>query len=116
MANHDIQVGDIITAANGTPVTTVLEFRDVIEGLKAGDSVSLTLWRDEDLMERLKALQAIEDASAAAEVSQPDASASAEEEYTYHFHEIGEVEVKLVDAAMLQQPAEGEPSAEQSNP
>ncbi len=37
--------GDIIVAANGTPVTSVAQLRDVIETMKPGEKLALQLWR-----------------------------------------------------------------------
>jgi serine protease Do len=95
VAKHDIQVGDLITAVNGQPVNTVLQFRDATSGKAPGDKVKLTLWRDEALLEELERLKA--EASSSAEES---ASAS-REPYEYHFEELGDVEVKLVDSDTL---------------
>lgn len=109
VANHDIQVGDIITAVNGTPVQSVLEFRDAIDGLKAGESVRLTVWRDDALVERLRALQEAEDSSAQADPesdpeSDPGAAAASSEALSdYHFRSLGEISVKLVPAEQVGQ-------------
>jgi putative serine protease PepD len=37
--------GDIIVAADGTPVTSEAEVRDAIQALKPGDRLTLTIWR-----------------------------------------------------------------------
>ena len=37
--------GDIIVAANGTPVTSESQLRDVIETMKPGDGLALRIWR-----------------------------------------------------------------------
>jgi 2-alkenal reductase len=37
--------GDIIVAANGTPVTSESQLRDVIETMKPGDRLALRIWR-----------------------------------------------------------------------
>ena len=37
--------GDIIVAANGTPVTSVSQLRDVLETMKPGEKLALQLWR-----------------------------------------------------------------------
>ena len=105
VANHDIQVGDIITAVNGTPVQSVLEFRDAIDGLKAGESVRLTVWRDDALVERLRALREAEDSSAQADPeSDPGAAAASSEALSdYHFRSLGEISVKLVPAEQVGQ-------------
>ena len=95
VANHDIQVGDIITAVNGTPVSSVLEFRDATAGVAPGESVTLTLWRDEALVQRLKEIQEAMDSSAS--VSEPDR----DEEFAYHFEKLGDVKVKMVDSEAL---------------
>ena len=99
-----IQVGDIITAADGKEVSSVLQFRDIIEGRKPGDTVTLTVWRDEALLERLEEIKAAEEASGsappeAAAADPADGSGStSEEEFEYHFHRLGDIQVKLVEA------------------
>ena len=37
--------GDILTAVNGSPVTTTDEVTHVLEGLKVGDTMTLSIWR-----------------------------------------------------------------------
>ncbi len=37
--------GDIIVAANGTPVTSESQLRDVIETMKPGDKLALRIWQ-----------------------------------------------------------------------
>ena len=39
--------GDIVTAVNGTPVTTTDEVTDVIKELTVGDTMVLTIWRSD---------------------------------------------------------------------
>ena len=41
-----IKAGDIITAVNGTPVTTTEEISAIKDTLQVGDSMVLTVWRD----------------------------------------------------------------------
>ena len=41
-----IKAGDVITAANGIPVTTTEEISDIKNGLQVGDTIVLTVWRD----------------------------------------------------------------------
>lgn len=40
-----VQVGDILTAVNGTPVTTTKQVADIKNGLVTGDKLTLTLYR-----------------------------------------------------------------------
>ena len=40
-----IQPGDIVTAVNGSPVTTTAEVTEVIAQLQVGDTMDLTIWR-----------------------------------------------------------------------
>lgn len=44
----DLQVGDIVTKVNGTAVATVSDVQNVISGMKAGDTVQLTVVRTTD--------------------------------------------------------------------
>ena len=41
-----LREGDVITAVNGTHVSTVAQVNAVKEGLRVGDSLTLTIWRD----------------------------------------------------------------------
>jgi serine protease Do len=41
-----IKPGDVITAANGVPVTTTGEISDIKNELQVGDTIVLTVWRD----------------------------------------------------------------------
>ena len=43
-----LQMGDVIVAFGGTPVTTVEELRDAIARYVVGDTVNLLVWRDGD--------------------------------------------------------------------
>lgn len=97
VAKHDIQVGDLITAVNGQPVNTVLQFRDATSGRSPGDTVTLTLWRDQALLKELERLKAEADSSAPAEES----ASTSQEPFEYHFEELGDIEVKLVDSDTL---------------
>ena len=49
-ADADLQVGDVITAVNGSEVTTVKEVADAISALAVGDEVSLDITRDGEAM------------------------------------------------------------------
>ena len=42
-----IQIGDIVTAVNGKPVTATEELTDMIRQLSVGDTMVLTVWRQE---------------------------------------------------------------------
>lgn len=41
-----VQVGDILTAVNGTPVSTTEEVSQIKDSMQVGDSMVLSLWRD----------------------------------------------------------------------
>lgn len=49
--NAGIQQGDVITALNGTKVTTISELNNQRDNYKAGDTVTLTVYRHGDLFE-----------------------------------------------------------------
>lgn len=98
VASHDIQVGDIITAVNGVAVSSILQFREATADVKPGEKVTLTLWRDEALVERLKELREAEDRSAPAETETTDE----DEEFVYHFEKLGDVKVKMLDSEALE--------------
>ena len=46
-----VQAGDVITAVNGTPVTTTAEISDIKNTLEVGDTMILTIWRDGETLE-----------------------------------------------------------------
>jgi S1-C subfamily serine protease len=46
-----IKAGDIITAANSKEVGSVEEFQEVLDAVKAGDSVRVRLFRDDQSKE-----------------------------------------------------------------
>ena len=46
-----IKQGDVITAVNGTPVTTTDEISDIKNEMQVGDTIVLTVWRDGSSME-----------------------------------------------------------------
>ena len=46
-----VQAGDVITAVNGTPVTTTAEISDIKNALEVGDTMILTIWRDGETLE-----------------------------------------------------------------
>ena len=41
-----IREGDVITAANGIPVTTTSEISDIKNNMQVGETIVLTVWRD----------------------------------------------------------------------
>ena len=41
----------MITAVNGTPVTTTNEISDIKNALQVGDTIVLTVWRDRESMD-----------------------------------------------------------------
>lgn len=44
-ANEGLQVGDVIIAVNGTPTPTMDDINDIKEDMKAGDKLTLTVYR-----------------------------------------------------------------------
>lgn len=44
-ASEGLQVGDVITAVNGTPTPTMDDINDIKEDMKAGDKLTLTVYR-----------------------------------------------------------------------
>ncbi len=46
-----IKPGDIITAVNGTPVTTTTEINDIKNELSVGDEITFSIWRDGEVIE-----------------------------------------------------------------
>lgn len=107
-AAQGLLVGDLITAANGQPVHSVPQFQSVIADCKAGDTVTLTVWRDEALAEQARenlskgdSSEEIPDESAEGSLDTGDASASAEP-VEYHFEELGDITVKLVSSEDIQ--------------
>lgn len=45
VAKSDLRVGDIITAVNGEPVSSVTDVQDATKGMKAGDKITVTVSR-----------------------------------------------------------------------
>jgi serine protease Do len=50
-AAKGIEVGDILIAVNGTPVTTTQDVADIKEDMAIGDTIVLTIWRDGKTMD-----------------------------------------------------------------
>ena len=46
-----MQPGDVITAVNGTPVTSVAEVNQIKEGMSVGDSLTMSVYRDGETFE-----------------------------------------------------------------
>ena len=46
-----VKAGDILTAVNGTPITTNEEVTAIKNTMQAGDSIHLTVWRDGTTLE-----------------------------------------------------------------
>ena len=46
-----IKPGDIITAVNGTPVTTTSEVNEIKNQFSVGDEMTFSIWRDGETME-----------------------------------------------------------------
>ncbi len=84
--------GDIITAVNGEAVNSVADFQSVTYGYQPGDTVTLTIWRDEDLTARIAAADASFDSAT------EDESTS-----EYNFTLYGDIEVELVSSSDLGQ-------------
>lgn len=79
-----LMVGDIITAVDGQEINSVTAFQTATADLTVGDTVTLTVWRDEAL-----ALQMEEDETG---------SFPQEEDASYSFAYFGELEVALVSS------------------
>lgn len=95
-------VGDIITEVNGKPIRTVSDVQSVIQDLKPGDTVTLTVWRDEKLAEEARRQKEEGDTSAEPEETLPDSSEGEETETSYHFEPLGEVTVRLISSQDIQ--------------
>jgi serine protease Do len=50
-AGGGIEAGDVITAVNGTPLTTWSDFAGIIAAMAPGDIVHLSTWRNAELIE-----------------------------------------------------------------
>lgn len=105
-AAQGLLIGDLITEADGVPVRSVPQFQRIIAQKKPGDTVTLTVWRDEALAEKARLELEKGDSS---EESDPEASTSAEgstseepEEVTYHFEYLGDMKVKLIGSDELE--------------
>lgn len=85
--------GDIITAVNGESVSSVADFKAATSNYEAGDTVTLTIWRDEALAERI----------AEADTDFDGAMEDDDEEIEYHFELYGDIEVELVSSSDLDQ-------------
>lgn len=46
-----VRAGDVITAVNGTPVTTTAEISDIKNAMQVGDTLTLTIWRNGETLE-----------------------------------------------------------------
>lgn len=100
-------IGDIITEVNGEPVNSVNRFQLVTEGYAVGDTVTLTVYRDEWLAEQ--ALAALEEDAAGKENIEDSSVAEGEswespstEEVEYNFVYFGELTVELVDSGAVE--------------
>lgn len=82
--------GDIITAVNGEEINSVAQFKQVIDGFGVGDTVTLTIWRDEALAEQMQ--EAKEEGSEDENIVEEDG------EIEYNFEYYGEIEVMLVSS------------------
>lgn len=87
-----LMMGDIITAVNGHDVVSVAEFKKATDGYVPGDTVTLTVWRDEELAQRVSELEDYEDLR--------DLEDDAETEYNFEY--FGEIEVELVSSSDLE--------------
>lgn len=75
-----LQVYDLITEVNGIPLCTVEEFKEITADCEIGDTVILTVYRDNNL-----------------DLDQEDGET--EEDYDYQY--FGEVEVALMDSTLV---------------
>lgn len=50
-AKQGVKKGDILTAVNGTAVTTTAQVNDIKDACKVGDTMTLTVWRDGKTMD-----------------------------------------------------------------
>ena len=50
-AKQGVKKGDILTAVNGTAVTTTSQVNDIKDACKVGDTMTLTVWRDGKTMD-----------------------------------------------------------------
>ena len=104
VANYDIQVGDLITAVNGQPVSSISQFKDATSGKAPGDTVTLTIWRDKALLKRLQKMGAAQGSADPEKSAETSAEASAaDESYTPNFQKLDEFKVKLIDSAELEE-------------
>lgn len=92
-------IGDIIVALNGTPIETVYDIKEKITNCKAGDSITVTVWRDPDISAELNKPDADQDSdSADASTSNAPADSSASEEIEYHYELFGDLTVQLISS------------------
>ncbi|MCD7918291.1 MAG: trypsin-like peptidase domain-containing protein [Clostridiales bacterium] len=91
-AAQGIQLYDLITAANGTPVSTVQEFKEVIADLEIGDTVTLTVYRDVN--------QSADEEDGADSSVAAESEAASEYEYDYQYY--GEITVTLIDSLLME--------------
>lgn len=84
-AAQGLQLYDIITEVNGVPLCTVQEFKELTASYSIGDTVCLTVYRDNNLE--------LEEEPA------EDEDTPVYEEYDYQYY--GEIEVKLVDSSVV---------------
>lgn len=82
--------GDIITAVNGQEINSVAQCKQVIGGLGVGDIVTLTIWRDEALVQRMQ--------EAKEEDSEDDHILEDDQVIQYNFEYYGDINVMLVSS------------------
>lgn len=100
-AKQGLLLGDLITQADGIPLQSVPQFQQIIADRKPGDTVVLTVWRDEKLAEEAQKAKESPESSAS---SSAEASTSSEEEQkpvSYHFECLGDFTVKLISSKDL---------------
>lgn len=105
-ARQGLLLGDLITEADGVPLTSVPQFQKIISDRKPGDTVVLTVWRDEKLAEEARKTQEEqeqEEAEGSEAETDPEGSGSIseEEEISYNFEYLGEFTVKLISSDEL---------------
>ena len=81
-ADAGLMVGDIITAVDGAAINSVAAFQAATADLAVGDTVTLTVWRDEALSLQIE--------------EEPDSFS--QEDMDYAFAYVGELEVALVSS------------------
>lgn len=92
-------VGDLITEADGQPVTSVPQFQSFIRDKKPGDTVTLTIWRDEVLADKARADERkAESQNGDSSFIEDDDTPAISDDYVYQFEYLGDFDIALMDA------------------